>query len=460
MVNQILADIQKLRYQRELPPGPPGLPLIGHLNDFRIDPLGFLDELAREYGDIVFIEIAGKPVYIVNKPEYIQELLIHESHKLNKALALEVLKPVFGQGLLTSEGEFHKQQRKLSAPAFARGKIMGYAEAMIDLAEDFNRELHGKTTVDIHEAMMRLTLKIVAKTLFGSNVEGDSDKVAHAIEDIMAITDRILSPLGAVLNALPTPKTLRFHAAIKDLDEIIYRIIAQKKAAGVEGNDLLSTLMAVRDENGNPMSDKQLRDECLTIFLAGHETTANALSWTWYLLSQYPEVCAKLEAEWKQFEAEEKLTAEHYPQLVYTRQVISESFRIYPPAWMISRAALEDIALGGYTIPKSSMIVMSQWAVHHNAKYWPEPYRFDPERFKPELLESRHKFSFFPFGGGVRQCIGDQFAWMEAVLLLATIGRKYRFTYEEKNPPRPQPLITLRPRGGLKMKITKDWARH
>ncbi len=451
MVNQILADLQKLRYQTDLPPGPPGLPFVGHLTDFRHDPLGFLDKLARDYGDIVFIEIAGKPVYIINKPEHIQELLINNAGRLQKALALEVLKPVFGQGLLTSEGDFHKQQRKLSAPAFARTKLTGYAQTMIDLAENLNRELASHKRFDMHEAMMRLTLKIVAKTLFGSDVEKDSERVAQAIEDIMAITDRILNPLGPVLNALPTPKTLRFHAAVKDLDEIIFRIIAQKKAEGIEGNDLLSTLMAVRDEDGQPMSDKQLRDECLTIFLAGHETTANALSWTWYLLSQHPQVQQKLEEEWAQFANKEKLSPEDYPRLVYTKQVISESFRVYPPAWMISRQIMEDIPLGGYTIPKGVMIVMSQWAVHHNPKYWPAPYTFDPERFAPEHMDSRHKFTFFPFGGGVRQCIGDQFAWMEAVLLLATIGRKFRFSTVSSKPPRPQPLITLRPAGGLPM---------
>lgn len=452
MVDQILADLQKIRYQTDLPPGPPGLPFVGHLTDFRRDPLGFLDKLARLYGDIVFIEIAGKPVYIINKPEYIQELLIYQSDKLHKALALEVLKPVFGQGLLTSEDDFHKKQRKLSAPAFARQKLFGYAETMIALAEDMNREFAVKRELDMHEAMMRLTLKIVAKTLFGSNVDGDTDRVAQAIEDIMAITDRILNPLGPVLNALPTPKTLRFHAAVKDLDEIIFRIIAQKKAEGGEGNDLLSTLMAVRDEDGNPMSDKQLRDECLTIFLAGHETTANALSWTWYLLSQNPQVREKFEAELAQFADKEKLSAEEYPKLIYTRQIISESFRVFPPAWMISRQIMADIQLGGYTIPKGVMIVISQWAVHHNPKYWPDPFKFDPGRFAPELADTRHKFTFFPFGGGIRQCIGDQFAWMEAVLLLASIGRKFRFQTVSTQPPKPQPLITLRPTGGLPMR--------
>lgn len=454
MIAQISADINRLRFKQDLPPGPGGLPWVGQLFNLQSGPLKFLENAAREYGDILFVEVAGKPIYVVNRPEYIQELLINQAAHLKKALALQLLKPLFGEGLLTSEGDFHKRQKKLAAPAFARAKLVSYAETMIEEAEQLVTSLANPKQFDMHEAMMELTLKIVAKTLFGSNVAADTVKVAESIEAIMALTERILDPLGSILNALPTPKTLRFRAAIRDLDEIIYRIIAEKRAQATASDDLLTMLMAARYDDGSAMSDKQLRDECLTLFLAGHETTANALSWTWYLLSQHADVRAKLEAEWSGFREKPKLTAEDYPQLVYTRQVISESFRLYPPAWIISREVSEAIEIGGYTLPKGAVVLMSQWAVHRNEKYWPNALRFDPDRFAAHESETRHKFTFFPFGGGVRQCIGDQFAWMEAVLLLATLGRKFRFEYAEKKSPQPEPLITLRPKGGLRMTVS------
>jgi len=434
------------------PPSSTGKPFVGHLIEFRRDPLTFLDALAKR-GDVVRFKMGPQQIYLLNHPDYIRDVLVTNNRNFVKSRGLEMAKKFLGESLLTSEGEFHRRQRRLAQPAFHRQRINAYAEVMTEYAVKTRQRWRADETLDISQEMMRLTLGIVGKTLFDADVESEASEIGAALTQVMQLFERITNPLAALLDKLPLPSNLRWLKAKQRLDATIYRIINEHRASGVDRGDLLSMLLMAQDEEGDggSMTDAQLRDEAMTLFVAGHETTANALTWTWYLLSQHPDVEAKLHDELDEVLAGAIPAADDVAKLRYTEMVLAESMRLYPPAWTMGRRALSDYQVGGFVIPANSIVLMSPWVMHHDARYFPDPFRFDPERWTSIERESRPKFSYFPFGGGPRVCIGEQFAWMEGVLLIATIAQRWKMRLEPGHVVEPKPMITLRPKFGMRM---------
>jgi cytochrome P450 len=434
----------------KFPPGPLPASRSGSFKNYSRDPLGFLPALARQYGDIVTMRFYKFRVYYVNHPDYIEEVLVNQARKFIKGRILRANKGLFGNGLLTSEGEFWLRQRRLAQPAFHRARIAAYAETMVRFTERMLQGWRGGESRDVHAEMMRLTLQIVTKTLFDADVDADVQEVGRALEAIMEHNSDfrrlILTP-----SWLPTLRNIRAALATRRLNQIIYRIIGQRRTAAHDAGDLLSMLLNAQDEDGSRMTDRQLRDEVITLFLAGHETTALALSWTWWLLAQHPQVEAKLHAELDAVLDGRTPTLEDLPKLPYTDHVITESMRLYPPAWGMARLAIEDAEIGGYTIRKGCGVSLSQWVVHRDPRWYESPEEFRPERWEGDLLKRLPRFAYFPFGGGPRQCIGNSFALMEAALLLATIAQKFRLGLVPGQVVVPLASITLRPRHGIRV---------
>lgn len=438
------------------PPGPRGLPGIGHLWSFRRDPLGFLQESARRYGDLVHFTLASQHVFLLNHPEYIQDVLVTHHRNFLKGRGLERAKDFLGEGLLTSEGELHRRQRRLVQPAFHRQRIAAYATVMVEYAARARARWREGATVEVAQEMMRLTLAIVAKTLFDAEVETEASAVGAALTTLMEGWPRLMSPFYPVWKRLPLPSNRRLAEAGARLDTIVQQIISERRRSGEDRGDLLSLLLLAQDEEGGGgMTDKQVRDEAMTLFLAGHETTANALTWTWYLLAQHPRVDAQLSAELERVLGGRLPTADDVPQLSYTRMVFAESLRLYPPAWGIGRRALAAYEIPPYTIPADALLLMSPYVMHRDPRYFRDPDHFDPQRWTPEAQAERPKFSYFPFGGGPRQCIGEAFAWTEGVLLLATIAQRWRLRLVPGHPVLPLPLVTLRPKYGVRMVVER-----
>lgn len=439
------------------PPTLKGKPIVGCLREFRRDPPAFLTQAARARGDIVRFYLGPRAVYFINHPDLIRDVLVTHSRNFIKSRGLQMAKRFLGEGLLTSEGEFHRRQRRLAQPAFHRQRIDSYAQAMVDCSLRTRERWQEGETLDIAQEMMRLTLAIVGRTLFDANVEGEAAEIGRALTSIMQLFDRITKPFPELLNRLPLPSNFRFRKASRRLDETIFRIIDERRRSGQDRGDLLSMLLLATDieGDGTGMNDRQLRDEAMTIFLAGHETTANALAWTWYLLSQHREVEARMHAEIDEVLQGRLPTADDVSSLRYVDMVFAESMRLYPPAWAMGRQAVEDYPMDRYVAPKGSIILMSPYVMHRDERYYADPLRFDPERWTQEARASRPKFSFFPFGGGPRVCIGEQFAWMEGALALATISQRWRLRLAPGQEVVPKPMITLRPRGGIRMTIER-----
>jgi cytochrome P450 len=434
----------------KFPPGPSfGLRRwsLGPLNND--DPLGYFSGLVREYGDLVGLRILNFRILLLNHPDHIEDVLVNHPRKFIKGRVLKANKRVFGSGLLTSEGDFWLRQRRLAQPAFHRARIATYASTMVEYTERLLNEWQDGEERDIHKEMMRLTLQIVGKTLFDADVERHAHDVGKSME--------LLLELGAdfrrtvlVPHWLPTPANFRLELAIRKIEKVLYRMIAEKRASGREGSDLLSMLLAAQDEDGSHMTDKQLRDEAITLFLAGHETTANTLSWTWWLLAQNPSVEAKFHNELRNVLGGRAPSMNDLPKLAYTNHIITESMRLYPPAWGTARTAIENHEIAGYSVPKNSGVSFAQWTVHRDARWYDVPQEFRPERWEGDLMKRLPRFAYFPFGGGPRQCIGNSFALMEAALILATIAQQYRFRLVEGHPVVPLASITLRPRHGIR----------
>jgi cytochrome P450 len=437
------------------PPGPkhriPGRNIIA----FRRDPTGFLESLARTYGDVVHLKFGSQRVFLLNHPDFIRDVLVTHNRNFVKGRGVQRARRVLGDGLLTSEGALHLRQRRLIQPGFHRERIAAYGTLMIDEAVRIRAHWVDSATLDIHEQMMRLTLAVVGKTLFDADVEAEAAEIGAALNTLVGLFGSALMPFAEQLEYLPLPVTRRFGQARRRLDATIARMIAERRATGDRG-DLLSMLLFAQDAGDDPsMSDAQVRDEAMTLFLAGHETTANALTWTWYLLSQSPDVEAQFHAEIDRVLQGRLPTVDDLPQLAYTRMLISESLRLYPPAWTIGRRAQADCQVGDYTVPAGSIVLMSQWVMHRDPRYYPDPERFDPYRWTPERQAQRPKFSYFPFGGGPRLCVGESFAWMEGVLLLATLAQCWRLRLAADQLVAAQPSITLRPRYGMRMVIER-----
>ena len=412
--------------------------------------------MARDYGDIAHYKIGPQHLFFINDPELIRDVLVTNQKNFHKSRGLERAKRLLGNGLLTSEDEFHLRQRRLAQPAFHRQRIASYGSTMVDFAERARARWSDGATMNMHAEMMRLTLDIVAKTLFDADVDAEAAEIGKAMTTAFESFNYAMIPFTEYLDHVPIPPVRRFNNARDRLDKTIFRMIAERRASGEDRGDLLSMLLLAQDTEGDGtgMSDAQLRDEALTIFLAGHETTANALTWTWYLLSQHPEVEKRFHAEVDSLNGASP-TIDDLARLPYTRMVLAESMRLYPPAWAIGRRALDGFQMREFNIPAGAVVLMSQYVMHRDTRYFPDADRFDPERWTPEAQASRPKFSYFPFGGGARVCIGEQFAWMEGILLLATIAQQWRMKLAADQVIDVQPLITLRPRYGMKMRFER-----
>ena len=421
------------------------------------DRLGTLSRLAAEYGDVARLTIAGRHVVLLSHPDLVRDVLVTHHRMFAKGRGLEQAKRLLGNGLLTSEGELHRRQRRLVQPAFHRERIAAYAATMAAYAEREAARWVDGATMDVADAMMRLTLAIAGKTLFDADVEDEAREIGAAITTAIAAFEFALLPFGDQLERLPFSPRRRFERARDRLDATIYRLVAERRRDALDRGDLLSMLIQARDTeaDGGRMTDAQLRDELMTLFLAGHETTANLLTWTWHLLAAHPEAEHRLHAEVDAVLGDRAATADDVPRLPYVRQVLAESMRLFPPAWVIGRKPLQPYPVEGYEAPAGSLVLVSQYIVHRDPRWWPAPERFDPSRWGPEAVADRPRFAYFPFGAGTRVCIGEQFAWTEGALVLATLARRWRLRALPGERPALQPSITLRPRGGLRMRVER-----
>ncbi len=439
------------------PPGPKGKPFFGHLFVFRRDPIGFLMDIARDYGDIVRFKVGPQNIFLFNHPDYIKDVLVTYNRNFIKSRGLERTKVLLGEGLLTSEGDFHHRQRRLIQPAFHRQRIAAYAVVMTDYGARMRERWQDGTTLDIAQEMKRLTLAIAGKTLFNADVESEANEIGEALTISMDEWRTRVLPFSELFDKLPLPGNRRLQRAQNRLDATVYRIINEHRAGGVDQGDLLSMLLHAQDEEGDGgrMADKQLRDEALTILLAGHETTANALTWVWYLLSENPDVEGTLHAEIDMVLAGRLPTLNDVSCLHYTEMVFAEAMRLYPPAWILGRRAISDYEVANYLLPAGSVIFMSPYVMHRDPRYFPDPLRFDPKRWTPESRALQPRFSYFPFGGGPRQCIGEAFAWMEGVLIIAILAQNWRMRLVPGHPVELLPLVTLRPKYGMRMTLER-----
>jgi cytochrome P450 len=433
----------------------------GHFRTFRKDPTAFLLRMAA-LGDVTTFRMGSMPAYFINHPDLVRDVLVLSAHKFHKGRALKRAKNLLGEGLLTSEEDLHLRQRRLVQPAFHKQRIASYAEAMTAYAERMANQWQSGEVRDIDHEMMILTLQIVGKTLFSADVTDEADEVGATMTTIVNLFSFLLLPFSEILEKLPLPHSIRFRRAKAKLDEIIYGFIDERRASGEDKGDLLSMLLLSQDEEsgaedmGRGMSDRQVHDECLTLFLAGHETTANLLTWTWYLLSQNPEAESRLHEELDRSLAGRAPAFDDLPNLKYAEAVIAESMRLYPPAWVIGRLAVEEHEFNGYKVAPRSLVLVSEYAMHRDPRFWEAPEEFKPERWETlSIKEASQRYIYFPFGGGVRRCIGEQFAWTEGILLLATLARKWKLRLQPEQKIGLKPQITLRPKFGMRMKIEK-----
>jgi cytochrome P450 len=435
------------------PPGPPSRLLTSLVYFPGRNPLEFFERLARTYGDLAHVRLGGEHVYVVSDPRVIKAVLTTDSQRFTKSRGLERTKRLLGEGLLTSEGATHLRQRRLMQPAFHRERVAKYGETMVDYADRARQSWRDGEAIDLSHEMSRLTLSIVGQTLFDTDVASQAREVGDALTGVMESFWTLMLPWSAAIERLPLPRMRRSRLSRAKLDAIVYGLIRERRATKRDHGDLLSMLLAAQDDEdrGRGMTDVQIRDEAMTIFLAGHETTANALMWTWYLLSQSPAIERALHEEVDRVLAGRLPTVNDIATLPYVERVVTESMRLYPPAWLVGRRAIEPYTIDGYTLPRRSILIMSQWIVHRDARHYREPERFDPDRWTPAFKASLPPFAYFPFGGGPRRCIGESFAWMELALIVATIAQRWRFELVPGHPVETQPLVTLRAKHGMRM---------
>jgi cytochrome P450 len=414
------------------------------------NPIALFEHLSRTYGRMAHYRLGLSHIVFVNEPEFIHEILINQPQNFIKERTQRRMKILLGEGLITSDGEIHRRQRRIAAPAFHRQRIQAYGTIMVDRAADMRSRWQAHQPIDIASQMMQLALQVVARTLFDTDVTEDVLQINEQVNVIMQLYNYLVAlPRAEAYLHWPLPGLIRFRRARATLDRVVQRMIAHHRADGIDRGDLLSMLLRSRDDEADHsgMSDEQLRDEVLTIFLAGYETVANALTWTWYLLSQNPEAEGRLHAEIDAVLGAGRLPSlEDLPNLRYTEMVFAESMRLYPPAWAMGRQSITDIELSPYRFPAGTYFFFSQYIIQRNAEYFPDPLRFDPDRFLPEQKARRPRFAYFPFGAGGRQCIGEAFAWMEGVLMLATIAQTWRLRFVAGQIVDVQPKITLRPK--------------
>src|SRR5215469_1577881 len=434
------------------PPGPPPNLFRSLFGALQQNPLEYFTEIFQKYGDVVGMRIGNFRTFVVYHPDLIEEMLVNKARMYHKGRVLQANKFLFGEGLLTSEGDFWLRQRRLSQPAFHRERINAYAAVMAEYAEQMQSGWHAGEERDVHQEMMSLALRIVGKTLFDADVTRDAREVGETLDVLLKIAadfgKTVLIPLW-----IPTPRNLRAKAGVYRIEKIIYRIIAERRASGRDTGDLLSTLLEVQDEDGTRMNDRQLRDETITLFLAGHETTASTVSWTWWLLAQNPAVEKRFHEELDGVLGGRAPAMDDLPKLGYLGHVLTESLRLYPPAWGMARLAEEEHEIAGYSVRPGYGVAMAQWVVHRDARWFDAPLEFRPERWESGLAKQLPRFAYFPFGGGPRQCIGNTFALMEASIVLATIGQKFRFELMPGHRVSPLASITLRPKNGIRVRL-------
>ena len=442
--------------ERAMAPGPRSWSFLGQGRAFRRNPLEYLTWQHRQFGDFSHFRVLNIDAYLLAHPDYIRDLLLQHAGATVKSMALQRTKSLLGEGLLTSEPPLHTRQRRLMQPAFHQERLLSYSAIMIRTGEEWLRRWDemrlADRTVNLHGEMMQITMSIVVRALFSSDLAPVAHKLSQLTTLVVRMFPYLISPFGEYVEHLPLPVSRRYRQARERLDSLIYGLIGERRAGKTEGDDLLSMLLAAQDQEAvaseTRMTDRQIRDELITLFLAGHETTANALTWTWYLLSQNPEAEARFHQEIDQVLAGRSPGVADVPNLIYTNAILSESMRLYPPAWGVSRITKQDIQIGNHTVPRGSLCIASQWVTHRDPRFFPEPERFLPERWTNETV-ARPRFSYFPFGAGSRICIGERFAWMEATLLLALLGQRWRFRLAAGAKVEPEPLITLRPKFGL-----------
>lgn len=435
------------------PPGPRGLPLIGEARSFARDPLAFLTGVAEKYGDIANFRLGGIDVYFVRHPDLVREVLITQRASFTMTALRAKINAVVGEGLFTSRGELHARQQRLMLPVFRKSRIEAYAGQMAELSRRARDQWQSGATVDIADEMMKLTMLIAAQALFEQDIGSDTQAVSHNIDVVLEFFTRLSSPFLKLSLALPLPSSRRFKKAVRDLDAVIYRMIERRRDTAASGKDLLSLLMQAKDDQTNvQMAEKQLRDEVLTLLIAGHETTANVLAWIFYLLAKHPDADQRLHDEARAvLGARAAFTAADIERLAWTRRVMQEGLRLYPPGWFIGREAQTDVRLGGYMVPRGAVVMMSQYVTHRDARFFEEPERFKPERWESGLEDRLPRGAYFPFSAGDRHCIGEGFAWQEALLILATLIERWKFELVPGQNIRPRPSVTLRPDGPIKM---------
>lgn len=432
-------------------PGPRGVGAALTTVRFFERPLDSFEVMRSKYGDISQLNVMGDRLVVLCDPAMIETVLVEKAAIMQKDSVLRDLKVLLGEGLLTSEGEFWKKQRRAIAPAFQRRHVNAYADTMVRLTREHLQEWQHGEHGDVHERMMRLTLKIVVQTLFDSDVTESEHIVGEAVEQAMLHMDRELHTFRSLVpSKVQTPGRRQFRETVRTLDKVVLNMIRARRERGdYDNGDLLGRMIAATDDVGNTMDDQQLRDEVLTLFLAGHETTALTLTWTWMLLSRHPEVAHRLRQELRDVVGDRDMVADDMMRLPYTNAVLKESMRLYPPAWIMGRENLEELTLGGYRVPVKSQLLCPTWVLHRDPRWFDRPLRFEPQRWLDGLAERLPRFAYFPFGGGPRICIGNHFAMMEAVLLLGTMVRDWSFQVDPGYRPVLVPSITLRPRHGM-----------
>jgi cytochrome P450 len=439
-----------------LPAGPKGSLLLGNLGAFRNDMTGFLARSAADHGDVVPLRFANMRFVLLVHPDAIEEVLVRQNRNFVKNVTEPVWWALLGNGLLLNEGDSWIRQRRLMQPAFHRQRISEYGRTVVAFTQRHLASWRPGETRDVHEDLMRLTLEVVAKVLFDADVADRAREVGRALEVVLdEFSTKILQPVPIPMS-VPTPGNRRFRRAVARLDAIIYDVIAARRAMGdpEASPDLLSALLHVQDEDGSRMDDRQLRDEVMTLFLAGHETTANALSWALYLLATHPEVEERLVAEASAELGESAPTVEALPRLAYAARTVKEALRLYPPVWTLEgRRAVSDCIVAGYRIRAGTVMLLSPWVTQRDARFHSQPDRFDPDRWADERASRLPRYAYFPFGGGQRLCIGQSFAEMEATLMLTSIAQRFRLSLATDGPVSPAPSVTLRPRGGLPMRV-------
>jgi cytochrome P450 len=432
-----------------LPPGPRGTLIGGSLRQFSTRRLDFFLDVARTHGDLASFRFGPKRIFLASHPDLVEQVLVTDARHYVKHFGARMYKPVLGNGLVTSEGDFWLRQRKLSQPAFLKNRVLSYAPVMAALTDRMLEDWVEGKSVDVHFEFSSLTSAIALKTLFDLDDPGDRERFTETLRLAFDLMSDRFRRLVRFPSWVPTPANLRLRRAVAELNHVVDGFIAAGRARPQPGDDLLSRLLAARDEDGSRMTDRQLRDEAMTLYLAGHETTALTLTWSWYLLARHPRVERELLAEWHSVLRGRTPTADDLPNLPYTEAVITEAMRVFPPVYLIGREATTDLELGGYRVRKGYTVFMSQWVSHRDPRYFPDPEEFRPERWLDGLAKRLPRYAYYPFGGGPRVCIGNTFALMEAAIILAAVGQRYRFTLPSDEPAEVNPQITLLPKNGI-----------